>query len=123
MNTVIWVLQAVLAAFFTMPSVGKISGSRESHIADGHIKPNGNLFPIRVLGVLELLGCVGIIVPWLTGITPILTPVAAIGYCLIMVAGIIIHTIRKEYKMLPMLMAVLVAATLVAYYRFAFINL
>lgn len=118
MNTAVWILQGILAAFFIMPGIGKISGSRESHITDGHIKPDGNLIPIRILGVLELLGCIGIIVPWLTGIAPILTPITAVGYCLIMVAGIVNHTIKKEYKMLPMLAAVLAAASTVAYYRF-----
>ena len=122
MNTFLWVLQGILAAFFIMPGVGKISGSRENHIADGHIKPDGNLLPIRILGVLELLGCVGIIAPWLTGIAPILTPVTAVGYSLIMILAIINHTIKKEYKMLPMLTTVLIMASLVAYYRFVSIN-
>lgn len=118
MDKFLWVLQVVLAAFFIMPGVGKISGSREQHISDGHIKPGGNLMPIRILGILELLGCMGIIVPWLTGILPVLTPITAVGFCLIMIAGIINHTIKKEFKMLPMLLAVLVIALLVAYYRF-----
>jgi hypothetical protein len=118
MNTALWILQGILAAFFIMPGIGKISGSREKHIADGHIKPDGDLLPIRILGVMELLGCVGIIVPWLTGIAPILTPISAAGYCLIMTAGIVNHTIKKEYKMLPMLVTVLAAASVVAYYRF-----
>ncbi len=122
MNTFLWVLQGILAAFFIMPGAGKISGSRESHIADGHIKPDGNLVPVRVLGLLELLGCIGIIVPWLTGIAPILTPATAVGYSLIMIVAIINHTIKKEYKMLPMLTTVLIMTSLVAYYRFASIN-
>ena len=119
MNTVVWVLQVVLAAFFVLPGFGKISGSREKHIADKHIKPGGNLLPIRILGVLELLGCFGIIVPWFTGIAPLLTPVTATGYFLIMLAGMINHTIKKEYKMLPMLLIVGVMAAIVAYCRFA----
>jgi hypothetical protein len=52
MNTAVWVLQGVLAVFFIMPGVGKISGSREKHIADEHNKPDGNLLPIRILDVL-----------------------------------------------------------------------
>lgn len=119
MNSFLWVLQGILAAFFIMPGVGKISGSKEKHIADKHIKPDGSLLPIRILGILELLGCVGIIVPWLTGIAPVLTPVSAVGYCLVMIAGIINHTIKKEYKMLPMLSIILIIALVVAYYRFA----
>ena len=39
MNTFLWVLQGILAAFFIIPGVGKMSGSRASHIADGLIKP------------------------------------------------------------------------------------
>jgi hypothetical protein len=119
MNTFLWVLQCILAAYFFMPGVSLIRSSKEKLIADGEIKPDGNLFPIRILGVLELLGCVGIIVPWLTGIAPILTPLTAVGYCLIMIGAIIIHTIEKGYKMLPMLIAILIVASLVAYYRFA----
>ena len=122
MNTIMWILQGVLAAFFIMPGVGKISASREKHISDGHIKSDGSLFYIRILGVLELLGCLGIIIPWLTGIAPILTPITAVGYCLIMVAGIVNHAIKKEYKMLPMLAIILAAASIVAYYRFASIT-
>lgn len=122
MNIVLWIFQVILAAFFVMPGVGKISGSREKHIADKHIKPDGNLLPIRILGVLELLGCLGIILPWLTGIAPILTPITAIGYCLIMIAGIINHTIKKEYIILPMLITVGIIALIVAYYRFTALN-
>lgn len=107
-----------LAAFFVMPVVGKLTGSRAQHIADGHIKPDGNLLPIRVLGILELLGCVGIIVPWATGIAPVLTPLAATGFALVMVAGLVNHTLKKEYKMLPMLLLVLIAAATIVYFRF-----
>jgi hypothetical protein len=122
MNTIVWILQSILALFFIMPGIGKISSTREKHISDGHIKPDGNLIPTRILGVLELLGCLGIILPWLTGIAPILTPITAVGYCLIMAAGIIVHTRKKEYKMVPMLLAIMVIASIVAYYRFVSLN-
>ena len=111
-------MQGLLAAFFVMPGLGKIGSSKQKHIADGHLKPESSIVPIRVLGVLELLGCVGIIVPWLTGIAPLLTPITAVGFCLVMLAGMVTHTTRKEYKMLPMLIAVFVLAALVAYFRF-----
>ena len=118
MNTALWVIQGLLSAFFIMPGIGKISGSIQQHIADGHLKPGASIIPIRLLGILELLGCVGIIVPWLTGIVPILTPITATGFCLIMATGLVVHTKKKEYKMLPMLFVVLVMAAVVAYYRF-----
>lgn len=118
MNTILWVIQAILAAIFIMPGWGKISSSKQQHIADGHIKPEASIVPIRILGILEWLGCIGIIMPWLTGIIPVLAPIAAVCFCLIMIAGVVNHTLKKEYTMLPMLTAILVLAAVVAYFRF-----
>lgn len=118
MNTLVLIIQGVLALFFIMPGYGKISGSKESHVADGHLKADSSIIPIRILGVLELLGCIGIVFPWILGIVPILTPIAAVCFCIIMLAGMIIHTSKKEYKMLPMLVVVCMLSALVAYYRF-----
>ncbi|MGN6476692.1 MAG: DoxX family protein [Flavipsychrobacter sp.] len=118
MNTLLWIIQILLALFFIMPGWGKISASKEKHIADRHIKPGASILPIRILGVLEWLGCIGIVLPWLTGIWRVLTPIAACGFCVIMVSGIANHTIRKEYKMLPMLIVVLALGVVVAYFRF-----
>jgi hypothetical protein len=67
-----------------------------------------------------LLGCVGIIVPWLTEIAPILTPITAVCFCIIMIAGFVVHTKKREYKMLPMLIVVFTMSLVVAYCRFPF---
>lgn len=117
MNTLLWIIQALLAAAFVMPGIGKIGSSRQKHIEDGHITAEGSVIPLRVLGVLELLGCTGMIVPWLTGIAPVLTPVAALCFCLVMLAGIAVHIKKKEYKMLPLLIVIFGLAAFVAYYR------
>lgn len=118
MNTALWIIQALLAACFIMPGLGKISHSKQQHIADRHLKPGASVMPVRVLGILEWLGCVGIILPWLTGIMPVLTPVAAVCFCLVMTGGIVHHTLKGEYKILPLLSIILVLAAVVAYGRF-----
>lgn len=118
MNTVLWILQILLTLFFIMPGYGKLFSSRQQHIDDNHIKPDASVWPIRLLGILEWLGCIGIIVPWYAGIAPVLTPLPALGFGLIMLAGIVIHGRRRECKMLPMLSAVLVLAVIVCYCRF-----
>lgn len=78
MNIVLWIMQIILAAVFAMAGYGKISNTKQQHIADGHIKPEASVIPIRILGVLEWLGCIGIIVPWLTNFFSVLTPIAAL---------------------------------------------
>jgi len=118
MNIILWIIQGLLSAFFIMPGYGKISASKDQHVADGHLKPNESIIPIRILGVLELLGCIGIIVPWLSSITPILTPIAAASFCIIMTAAMFVHIKKKEYKMLPMLIIVFILSAVVAYFRF-----
>lgn len=58
--------------------------------------------PVKVIGLLELLGVFGIIIPQLTSIMPVLTPMAAIGFALIMLVAFMIHLKRKEYKISPL---------------------
>ena len=118
MNTILWVLQSLLAAFFLMPGYLKITGSTQKHIDSGHLKPGNSVIPIRLLGVLELLGCGGIILPQLTKIMPILTPITSVCFCLVMASGLIVHAQKREYKMLPMLSIVLTIAAFVAWCRF-----
>ncbi len=89
------------------------------YIADEHLKPSDSIMFIRILGVFELLGCVGIIVSWLTGMAPMLTPVTAVCFCLIMWAGMVVHTKKKEYKLLPMLIFDFALFAMVSYFRFA----
>ena len=58
---------------------------------------------IRFVGIAELLGAIGIVVPTLTGILPWLTPLAAIGLTLIQISAIFTeHLPKKEYKILPL---------------------
>ncbi|MGZ4057552.1 MAG: DoxX family protein [Bacteroidia bacterium] len=101
-----------------MSGFGKVSSSVQKHIDDGHIKPGSSVVPLRILGILEMLGCVGIIVPWLSGILPILTPITALCFCLIMLGALVIHAQKKEYKFLPLPIVIIVLAAMVAYYRF-----
>ena len=49
---------------------------------------------VKALGAVEVLGAVGLILPALLGIAPILVPLAAVGLALIMV-GAAIETFRR----------------------------
>jgi len=118
MNIALWILQALLAAFFLMPGIGKLSKSKAQHVSEGHLQAHQSLVPIRILGILELAGCIGIILPWWTGICPILTPITALCFGGIMISGLLLHSRRKEYKMILMLLVVGIIAGIVAYFRF-----
>lgn len=57
---------------------------------------------VRVVGVIELFGAIGLILPQATGIgAPLLTILAAFGLLLIQVVAIGIHIAEKSLKSLP----------------------
>ena len=118
MNTAVWIIQGVLAAFFLMPAFVKLTSSKEALIKKGMVKEGESDMPSRVIGFLELLGSIGIIVPWLTGILPILTPLAATGFGIIMLGAFVVHYRKQDYKAFPLLTTLLVLSAVVAYYRF-----
>ena len=74
----------------------------------------------RIVGIAEILGAIGIVVPVLTGIAPVLTPVAAVGLALIQLIAFVFHLVRKEISPQLLINVVLfAAAAFVAIARFA----
>ena len=65
---------------------------------------------VRTIGVLEVLGALGLVLPPLTGIAPGLALAAAIGLVLIQVGGISLHLGRGEAKMIGLNIVLLVLA-------------
>lgn len=117
MNTVVWIFQLLLAGFFAMPAFMKLSFSKQKLIEKQILQPGQSLVFPRALGTLELLGILGIILPVLTNILPVLTAYAAIGFALIMSGALVIHTKKKDYKMLPVFAIVLILSLIVTTFR------
>ncbi len=117
MNTAVWIIQGLLGAFFLIPAFTKLFLSPEKLAEKGMLEAGANPMPVRMIGVLELLGAVGIVIPWLTGIMPVLTPLAAVGLSLIMVGAAAVHIRKKDYKMIPMLVVIFLFSATVAAYR------
>ncbi len=118
LNIALWVGQGLLALVFLMTGIMKIARSRRKLIADprmGWAKEFSSV-QIRAIGAAEALGAVGLVVPWWTGIVPLLTPIAALGLVATMVGAIGVHVRRKEPIEMPA--ALLVIALLVAVGRF-----
>lgn len=99
MNTLLWIMQGFLAAVFLYSGIMKSTQQREKLMSLGQTGVANLTYPmIRLIGVAEILGAVGIVVPWLTGILPFLTPVTAACFALIMIMAAPIHYRRREMK-------------------------
>ena len=72
---------------------------------------------IVAISVAEILGAIGLVVPRLTGILPILTPLAAAGLALIMVGALVFHIRRRERPNVPVAVVLIVLLTFVAVAR------
>ncbi|TMA81295.1 MAG: DoxX family protein [Deltaproteobacteria bacterium] len=86
MNAALWVVQALLAALFLFAGGMKLVMPLEA--LKGPV-PLPGLF-LRFIGVCEVLGGLGLILPQLTQIRPTLTPIAAAGLATIMVGAVVI---------------------------------
>ena len=118
MGTVIIVIQVVLALGFvaggllrlTLPYAKYLQLPGQGWAND--FKPEH----IRLIGVLELGGSVGLIVPLFLHALAMLTPLAAVGIALVMSGAMATHLRRTEYwNMVGNLIVWLVPALFVAY--------
>jgi len=86
MNLALWIIQALLAALFLFAGVMKLIMPIEEMTKEIAM-PGGFL---RFIGVVEVLGGIGLILPWLLRIRPNLTPLAAAGLVIIMIGATVV---------------------------------
>ena len=94
MNTVLWILQIVLAVAFGLAGIGKLAQPKEKLQERMGWVEGYSQGTIRLIGAAEVLAAIGLVVPAATGILPWLTPLAALGLVVVMVLAIRVHLRR-----------------------------
>jgi hypothetical protein len=119
-NIALWIVQGLLALVYLAAGGLKIVRPREQLVASGNFDWMKDSSDARVKGVglVEILGALGVILPWLTGIASILTPIAAIGLAVVQIGALRVHLIRNERQPLPANLLLLLLAAFVAVGRF-----
>lgn len=118
MNTAIWIVQGIAATMFLMAGIMKSTQPKEKLEPKLPWVKDFSLGKVRLVGVSELLGAIGLILPQLTGIIPVLTPIAASGLVLIMLLAAVYHFRKQEYKAIAFNLVLLALSLVVALYRF-----
>lgn len=72
---------------------------------------------VRFIGYSEIAGAIGVVLPALTRIKPMLTPLAAAGLSLVMVLATFFHLFRSEFSAIPMTIALGALAAFVVWGR------
>ena len=112
-NVLLWVVQGMLAALFLVAGGMKLVLPIEAMA--GPIALPG-LF-MRFIGVAEVAGAIGLVLPSLLKIQPRLTPVAAAGLVIIMIGATALTGVEGAVAMAAMPAVVGVLAGFVAYGR------
>ena len=119
MNIALWTVAGIFGAAYVAGGIVKLTMPYEKYAAKlgwpGDFTP-GN---VRFMGVVEILGGIGLVLPGLVDVAPVLVPVAASCMALYM-AGAITERIRRgEYKELLGDLLFLAAMIFIAWGRFA----
>ncbi len=114
MGTTLWILQGLLVVVFIGSGSMKLFKSHDALKADpkmGWANDFSSGF-VKFIGAAELAGALGLVLPWLSGIAPILTPLAGLGLVVIMLGAAATHFRRSE---IPLAVPPLVLAALAAF--------
>jgi len=115
MNVALWIAQGVLAFTFLALGTMKIF-VYEKYAALTEKKRSKESAPTgvtrelaRFIGVAEIAGAVGVILPMAINVIPELSPWAAVGLAMIMVLAIGFHVRRQESPVAPLIFLLLAA--------------
>ena len=118
MHILLWVLQVLLSATLIWAAFVKLFQPIEQLKVmwpwTGEVSPT----VVKLMGIIDLLGALGLLLPSLFRFKPVLTPVAAIGIVLLMVSASVFHISRGETSQIGFNIVFGLLAAVVAYGRF-----
>jgi uncharacterized membrane protein len=119
MNITLWIVQGLLAAFFGAGGVVKVVRPPKRLYDQGLTwVEDFSAGAVKTIGALELLAAIGLVLPAVTGVVPVLVPLAALGLGLLMIGAAVVHVRRDEVPFVAVNAALLAAAAFVAWGRF-----
>ena len=118
MNIIIWVLQGLMTFVFMFSGINKTYFDEKTLVQKGQRGVEGlPKWFIKFIGVSEIFGALGLVVPMMLDKYNYLTPIAAICLGFIMIPAAFIHYKRKEMKNVAINFIILVICGVIAYYR------
>jgi len=118
LNIALWVAQILLALAFGVAGASKIFMPLAELALQMSFVADSPAILVRFIGIVEVAGALGMILPALTRILPILTPLAALGFAIIQVLAIGVHASYGELaQMLPVNLILLALSVFVFWGR------
>ncbi|GIH19043.1 DoxX family protein [Rugosimonospora africana] len=118
MDIFLWVVQAVLCLAFLAAGGTKVASPKEKLATTMGWSKSWPPAGLKALGAVEVLGAIGVVLPWATGVATVLTPLAAVGLAVTMVGALVVHARRREYPNAAPTILLLILSVVVAVGRF-----
>jgi len=118
MNIALWIVAGLLAVAFVGAGVTKLTQPKKKLAERMAWVEDFSPGTVKLIGGLEVLAGIGLILPALTGIAPVLVPLAATGLAVIMALAVITHVRRHEPQVIVFNLVLLALAVFVAWGRF-----
>ena len=121
MHVALWIVTGLLAAVYLFSGGAKLTMTKDKI---GAMAPSAEWVgdfsdrSVKAIGALEILGAVGLILPAVLDIAPILVPLAALGLAMIMLGAVITRIRRHELTVMVADLVYLGLAGFVAWGRF-----
>lgn len=117
LNIGLWTAQILLVLVYGLAGFMKVSQPIPD-LAAMMVWPGMVPAPfVRLLGVAELAGAAGLVLPMLTGILPRLTVAAALALALLQICAAIFHVTNAELYVLPVNSVLFALAVFIAWGR------
>lgn len=120
MNVVLWIAAGLLAAVALMGGMVKVFVPKEKLARQPGarwVEDAGGGF-VKFLGILEILAAIGLILPAVLNIVPVLVPLTAVCWVMLMICAIITHIRHGESKLAALNVIYLLLAAFIAWGRF-----
>jgi uncharacterized membrane protein YphA (DoxX/SURF4 family) len=116
----VWIVSGLLALAYLFSGANKAFRPHEKVKVTMEFAEDFAPWQVKAIGILEVLGAIGLVLPELLHIAVILTPIAAVALAVLQIVAIIVHVRRHDSpKQLPVNVVLLVLAIFVAVVRFA----
>jgi uncharacterized membrane protein len=112
-NVAYWIVAGLLALFYLYGGGVKVARSREQLRPMMAWVDSTPMPAVRAIGLIEVLGAIGLILPPLTGIAPWLALAAAVGFVLLQLGATRVHLNRGDRRIALNVTLLLVASVTV----------
>lgn len=120
MNLTLWIAAGLLATVALAGGISKtfVPKAKLAAAHGGEWTAGASVGFVKTLGLLELLAAAGLILPAVVDIAPVMVPVTAVCWVLLMIGAMITHGRLGQFKLVMLNSVYLVLAAFIAWGRF-----